>query len=162
MIERGSGPRLAFEAFQGDGVARNFARQKLQRHKPIKPRVTRFVNDPHPSTADLGDYAVVGNRGRVREGFPGLFRLTVRLICKQSTGNLGRGRFDEVLRFAIELDEGLDLATKFVVARALFVEKGTTLSGFQFERPMKDFLRTSPLVRGHFAAVRSTRAAARL
>lgn len=50
---------LALEAVEGGGVMRHFRREELQGDKAAQTRVFGLVNDPHPTTAELFQDAIV-------------------------------------------------------------------------------------------------------
>jgi len=59
MVERGSNPSLASEAFQSLRVLRHIVREELQGDKATKLCVFSVINNTHPSTAELFDDAIV-------------------------------------------------------------------------------------------------------
>src|SRR6516162_215595 len=61
VVQSGSGTRLSAEPFEGLWVVRDIFGQEFQRDKTPKLGVLGFVNDTHPATAQLLDYAVVRN-----------------------------------------------------------------------------------------------------
>ena len=61
MVQRRRRLGFAPEASQGDRVAGDFIRQKLERHKAVQARVFGFVDHTHTAAAQLLDDAIVRN-----------------------------------------------------------------------------------------------------
>src|SRR5690349_2336467 len=61
MVQSRRGLRFAFETLKGYRIARQFFRQKFQRHAPSKLEVFCFEDHSHTSTSDCLQYAVVGD-----------------------------------------------------------------------------------------------------
>src|SRR5258708_34796451 len=61
MIQRRSGPRLACETLQRDGIAGQLFRQKLQRDHAAKLEVLGPIDHPHTAAANDVDDAIMGN-----------------------------------------------------------------------------------------------------
>src|SRR6267378_1583720 len=63
MVQRRSGSRLLHKALHSIRVSSNISGQNLQRNFAIKFRVLGQINLAHPACADLGDDAVMRERG---------------------------------------------------------------------------------------------------
>src|SRR5437899_492900 len=61
MIQRGCGLRLALETSQGLSVSGNLLRQKLESDETMESGVFGFVDNTHPTTAQLLQDAIVRN-----------------------------------------------------------------------------------------------------
>jgi hypothetical protein len=162
MIERGSGAGLALETFESDGIAGKIEGQKFQRDKAIEPHVPGLVDDAHAAAAHFGDDAVMGNFREFREGAWEFITVCVGCVGVQTSCNLKRGRFHEVVGVSIELEKGVDFAAEFLVAGTLGIEESTTLAGLESQSAVKEFLGTTPMLRGHFAFTHSSHEEARL
>ena len=73
MIQRRRRLRLHLKTRQGMRVPRNLRRQKLERDKPVQPRVLRLVHDSHPAPAEFFDNTVMrdGPPDHVAESYVG-------------------------------------------------------------------------------------------
>ena len=62
MIQRGGGASFAAETLKGRGILGNVVGEKLQGNRAAKIHVFGFVDDAHPSAAELFENAEVGDR----------------------------------------------------------------------------------------------------
>jgi hypothetical protein len=61
VIQRGRSLSFALKAGERLWVARNVIGKKLEGDEAMQPRVFRFIDDTHPTTAELLDDAIVGD-----------------------------------------------------------------------------------------------------
>src|SRR5262249_631848 len=59
MIEGGGGLSLAAKPAEGNRIAGDVFRKKLERNEGAEPRFFSFVDDTHPATAEFFDHSVV-------------------------------------------------------------------------------------------------------
>src|ERR1700740_1224229 len=83
MIERGCRLGLAFEAFQGLRVVRQFWWKELQRDETVEACVLRLVDHAHPSAADLLNNAVMRD-GLANHGTEAAFAMESRTQSQAS------------------------------------------------------------------------------
>ena len=62
VIQGGSGASLALKTTQGLRIAGEGIRQEFERDKAVQARIFGFIDHAHPSSAQLFDNAVMGDR----------------------------------------------------------------------------------------------------
>ncbi|MCX6545199.1 MAG: hypothetical protein NTV05_12425 [Acidobacteria bacterium] len=141
VVERRQRPRLAVDACQAAGVARELGRQRLDRDVAAELAVVGAVHLAHSAGADEGE-EVVG---------PELAADQRTAIGHRGVQLEERRRLQEGAGALVVRHEDADLVAQIGLAAACFLEKGRTALGRPRERRVKELLRPSPalLVDGH-------------